>query len=258
VEVLKALPFLDSYPLWLRYVVAAWLLATAAILGLLVIIPRISENRAPVQKSATASIPSISSIFDHLSAAEHGLLTLDCARYRVASEPEIHTFGRVACEALAELRGNLTALAQFRSVVNGKSDQFPVEGLSYELVSKLLKNGFGEDQYGPNRDLLLALLDKLSQSAVDLSRTKTASQLRRWTATASLTVDDIFIGTGFLEWLVGYEARENLPPSELVRLGPFFDFAFHPEQISEVAVREFRDEKGHALNQYVNILGMYD
>jgi hypothetical protein len=248
--------FFDEYPYWVRYAVVIWILATAAVLGILVL-ARQAENAEGSNihgKNAT----SMSMVDSYYGAIETGLFSpLDCQRHRVASHRELITIENSACEALSELRSNMKLLAQYREAATAKAKNLPDGSFKYSKVSHFFDLFFKELPQGPYKRHFLSLIERMAQSGTELVSFRAVSQLHQWNASGRMTIDDLLIGNSFLDWAIGTEIKDRISVSELVRLGPFYEMSFGPEMQSLVTTREFREESGKPMD-FSYIVGLYD
>jgi len=247
------LGFLQEYPLWLRIAAVAWLVIGAMVVGALVLIPRSPASSGRAAVSAEARQGSVGS---HFEAALAGLLDLDCSRHRIAATPGVFTFERLICESLAELRQDLSHLAQLRRVLVGQSASTDMRPLHYDATVRFISSAFTEEEYGPKKNKLIALVNDLKSKALPAKGSREA--LARWNIGSDYTLDDLFIATGFLEWLVGHQARK-IPPSEFYQLGPFYDQAFPTTERQHLVFRSFEHYAGpNTATAYLYIVSAFD
>jgi hypothetical protein len=248
--------FFDEYPYWVRYVVVIWIVATAGVLAILVL-----ARNAVFSESRDTNIrgPRSSSLVNsYYTAVQAGFLSqLDCRRFRIESEPGLITIENSACEALSELRSNMKLVAQYREAVTGKAKSLPSGQFHYLKTKDFFEFFFKESDHGPYKKHFLSLLDRMTQSGTELVNLRALDQLHQWHASGPMTVDDLFIGNSFLDWIIGTEVKERVSIGELVRLGPFYEMSFDPEIKNQLATREFRQEDGKPMD-FNYIVGLYD
>ncbi len=244
---------LQEYPLWIRIASVVWVVLGAMLIGAFVLIPRspASSGRTPVSVEARQR-----SIGSHFEAALAGVLELDCSRHRIAATPGVFTSERLVCEALAELRQDLSHLAQLRRVLLGQAATADMRPLRYDATESFISLMFTQEEYGPKKDKLLPLIRDLKSKTLPAEGSREA--LARWNIGSDYTLDDLFIGTGFLEWLVGHQAR-NFRPSEFYQLGPFYDQAFPTTERQHLVFRSFEHYTGpNTVTAYLYIVSAFD
>ncbi len=264
-------PFFEQYPTWVRVGVATWIVAGAVLLGCLLLVPRSkkleSENGEESQRLLTdsqreeAKKPPVDSPNNHYQAALIGLIKLDCSKHRMASNPGIYTAERSACEALSEVRQNITILVAYRRVLAGEIKTIPKGKFSYKEVGSFVSrievmrtNGTNT----PNVIALRRLVSDLEAASNVLIGASTREKLIKSQRSAEITIDDMIIGNGLLDWVVSYETKRHLSPRNYYSMGPFFDYAFPETMQGKLVVKHFMNSEKKPDVEYSSVFASYD
>src|SRR6266542_1685985 len=71
-------------------------------------------------------------------------------------------------------------------------------GSRFDATESFISLMFTQEEYGPKKDKLLPLIRDLKSKTLPAEGSREA--LARWNIGSDYTLDDLFIGTGFLEW----------------------------------------------------------
>jgi len=259
-EIFKALAFLEHYPNWVKLALVSWIIATAFLVAAFVYLyqstPIISYGAPPDKEHSSISVNQIDSSF---RASQLGLLELDCSRYISKAHLNIHTLERRICESLSELRSNMNAVRLLKEFKENPSKDLPNLKLNLVVTESYFNSEFTEVDYGPKKDKIKVLIEEIIEAENSLNKITSINTLHKWEASNKLTLDDLFIAFGFLEWVVGYDAKDSgdISPSEFFRFGPFFDHAFSGDELDDVIVNEFNHD-GEIIVDYMTILSDFD
>lgn len=249
----KALPFLENSPQWLRLGIVIWIAFGGLLLALVF---HFYFNKDSLEKNAEVKK---SIIFSHFDAAAKKGFALNCSRYRADAQLNLYTRERRICEALDELRNNMLLLAEYKKgKVTTEGDDFFTQKIDIDSTKSYINTDLTEEAYGPKKDKIINLLAEIETNLKVIKNIKSKKSLYNWSINSSMSLDDLFIGFGFLEWVIGYDSKEKVSPSEFSNFTPFFDQAFSKEQIKDVAVKKFVSPDGHIESSYSDLLSNYD
>ncbi len=180
----------------------------------------------------------------------------------MAANPNVYTYSRIACEALAELRSNMRLLAQYHIALESSDNLVSEPLFTYKAIQSYISQESFTGPHGPEKETFERLVKELQVASLSLSRVRTKADLIRWQSEGRFTVDDLFISNGFLDWIVGYSVKNTLSPAEMSRLGPFHDRAFpYPgnQVVVTFAVRYLKtDIYPEDSVEYPILLGIFD
>ncbi len=198
----------------------------------------------------------------HWEALRAGELVLDCSPYRMAANPNVYTYTRTACEALAELRSNMRLLSQYREASEDSSKPIPTSLFTYSSIKNFIVREKFETPYGLKKEKLNGLVEELQVASLALAEAQTHAQLVREQLQSQFTIDDLFIYNGFLDWIVSHEMKDELRPPEIYELGPFYDRAFPRQNQQDAVAFVVRESEPYADVEegveYVTILSAFD
>ncbi len=268
-EVFKTIPFLDQYPGWVRAAIALWIIFSACMLVVLLIVPRsgvtesgkessTSEDNDVVSETAKINTAEIN---NHWDAAKLGILKLDCGQYRMPANPGISTAATEFCEVIAEARHNMMILVRLRRVLLGDDEDFPNDIIRSDKLKRHFENTYSEVKNGPKKDIILGVIDYLEALKEKLLTISSRTQLSQWNFSSVMTIDDMIIANGTLDYLISWDARERLSPKEIFSLGPFYEFAFPSEEKGRLILKEYErvaDEPDGPIGSYDEVIGLWD
>lgn len=259
-EIFKALTFLEHYPNWIKLTLVSWIVVTAFLVAIFIYFyqstPIINADQLTDKVSSSMSINQIDSSFQ---ASKAGLLELNCSRYRSNAHLNIHTLERRVCESLSEIRSNMNAIRLLKEFKEDSSKGLPKLKLNLVVTKSYFRSDFTEIDYGPRKEKIEALIVEIIEAEDTLNNITSISSLHQWEASSQLTLDDLFIAFGFLDWIIGFDSKgsNNISPSEFFRFGPFFNYAFSGNDLDDIAVIEFNHD-GDIIVDYVTILSSFD
>lgn len=255
-------PFLQQYPIWVRGLVALWIIFSATLLIVLLVVPRNTKRIASTAQETLGPPRQITSSYSHWEAVQSNEFELDCSPYRMVASSGIYTYSRIVCEALAELRSNMRLLAQYHVALESPDASVPEPILGYKAIQSYIAQEKIAIPYGPEKKALERLIKELQAASLSLLGIDTKADLIRWQSEGRFTIDDLFVSNGFLDWIMGYLMKDKLTPAEMSKLGPSHDRAFpylDQQSATMFAVRELKHyaypEEGAA---YLTIPSAFD
>lgn len=257
---LKAIPFFEQYPLWIRVFIAVWLasggLLVAAIFyfhpGFLSTLGNSSDDSKRV---LTTNVE----LGSHLEAIAAGVLVTDCTRFKPLADSKLYTTEQHTCEVFGEIRRQMTLIAKLREHNLNPSKDLSPGLIQLKRVSDFVRRDFSKVDYGPRKEKLLAFVNEVNQSISELEKVNSYAELQKWMLLTPMTLDDLFVGLGFLDWMMSYEAKTLIKPSEFVRMGPFLERPYPNSMQLKLRLRYFDflgdNESGV---EYLDVLSMFD
>lgn len=258
----RLVPFLEQYPSWVKGIIALWIIFSAVLIVILLVVPRNTVEVGSTDQETPGPPRQLTSSYSHWEAFQSKELELDCSPYRMVANPNVYVYSRIACEALAELRSNMGLLARYHTALEGSNSSVPEPLFVYKATEKYIAQEKFAEPYGPKKEKLERLIEELRIASSTLSEARTKADLIKWQSEDRFTVDDLFISHGFLDWLIGYQVKDKLTPAEMSKFGPFYDRAFPYPNRQGTVTFAVRDLKHYAYSeegvQYVTILSAFD
>lgn len=244
--------FLNSAPLWMKWATLLWFFLTFFLILASVYITLFGIHDPIVGGKST----SLSSVNSHYEAAHYDSYLLGCKKS--AAPSNVSTIELRLCNAISEARRHLKSLVVTRNylLVNPRKWESP-EVVSTFNITNYIATDFRVVDQGLEPEKLGVWLQRVTRSLETLQRVVSLSEYEKWLVSTNMTIDDLIFAFGFVEWVLAYEAKEELTPSELYKLGPFMSEPFTKDEYLRSALKYFVSFDGSALS-YIDVVGEID
>ena len=246
--------FLNSSPLWIRWVTLFWVFLTLILVFAIVYLMLFGTMSLNEQVESVEQLTDISEVDSHYEAVAYDLYLLRCNE----SESSLSTLERRICWALLEARHNLKSLIAIRKSSYENSKRWIKPKLSVVAITDYIKSDMeNKGSYETDPEHFNIWVQLVNSDLESLKKVTSLSEYQQWLVMADMTLDDLIFAFGFVEWVIGYDIREKLSPKELYEFGPFMDKAFSDKEPSRIALRYFMNHDGSPMS-YIDVVGQIE